>query len=60
MSRENEYSNYNGLLEQAREAGASTARTWIPKLCQALREEDKNLSNADLAKLTQDGVSYNV
>jgi hypothetical protein len=58
MQRETEYSNYNRLLEQAREAGASTARTWIPKLCQALREEDKNLSNEDIRDRVEKDCAY--
>jgi hypothetical protein len=52
------YSNYNRLLEQAKEAGASTARAWIPKLCQALREEDKNLSNEDIRDRVEKDCAY--
>jgi hypothetical protein len=58
MSRETQYTNYNRLLEQAREAGASTARTWIPKLCQALREEDKNLSKEDIRDRVEKDCAY--
>jgi hypothetical protein len=58
VSIETEYSNYNRLLEQAREAGASTARAWIPKLCQALREEDKNLSNEDIRDRVEKDCAY--
>jgi hypothetical protein len=58
VSKETKYSNYNRLLEQAREAGASTARAWIPKLCQALREEDKNLSNEDIRDRVEKDCAY--
>jgi hypothetical protein len=58
VSKETKYSNYNRLLEQAREAGASTARVWIPKLCQALREEDKNLSNEDIKDRVEKDCAY--
>jgi hypothetical protein len=43
-----ENSNYNSLLEQAKTAGTEAARTWIPKLCYALKDEDKNLSKEDI------------
>jgi hypothetical protein len=58
VSKETKYSNYNSLLEQAREAGTSTARAWIPKLCQALREEDKNLSNEDIRDRVEKDCAY--
>ena len=37
-------SNYNRLLEQAREAGTKLAREYIPRLCQALKEENPEMS----------------
>lgn len=37
--------NYDRLLEQAKAACLESAKTWTPKLCNALKEEDKNLSN---------------
>ena len=40
--------HYDQLLEQAKAAGLESAKTWIPKLCNALKEEDKNLSNEDI------------
>jgi hypothetical protein len=40
--------NYNSLLEQAKAAGTEAARTWIPKLCYALKDEDKDLSKEDI------------
>ena len=48
MLRETEYSNYNRLLEQAREAGASTAKTFIPKLCEQLKRENPEMPNEDV------------
>ena len=41
-------SYYDSLLEQAKAAGTEAARTWIPKLCYALKDEDKNLSKEDI------------
>jgi hypothetical protein len=49
-----DYSNYDRLLEQAKAAGLEAAKTWIPKHCYALREEDKNLSKEDI----RDRVAY--
>jgi hypothetical protein len=37
-------SKYDDLLKQAK----SSAKIWIPQLCQALREENSNLSNEDI------------
>jgi hypothetical protein len=39
-----DYSKYDQLLEQAR----GSAKYWIPKLCQALREENAEMSNEDI------------
>jgi hypothetical protein len=40
--------HYDQLLEQAKAAGLESAKTWIPRLCNALKEEDNNLSNEDI------------
>jgi hypothetical protein len=46
-----EYSTYDQLLEQAR----GTAKCWIPKLCEALRRENSEMSNDDIReRVTQD------
>jgi hypothetical protein len=37
-------SKYDDLLKQAK----GSAKIWIPQLCQALREENSNLSNEDI------------
>src|ERR687898_882622 len=42
------HSNYNKLLEQAREAGTILARTWIPRLCQALKRENPEMPSEDV------------
>ena len=39
-----EQSKYDNLLKQAR----GSAKYWIPQLCQALKEENSNLSNEDI------------
>lgn len=39
-----DYSKYDQLLEHAR----GSAKYWIPKLCQALREENSEMSNDDI------------
>ena len=41
-------SYYDSLLEQANITGTEAARTWIPKLRYALKDEDKNLSKEDI------------
>ena len=47
-------SKYHQLLEQAR----GSAKHWIPKLCQALREENSVMSDEDIrARVTQDCLS---
>jgi hypothetical protein len=43
-----DYADYEGLLQLARNAGEMTAKRWIPRLCEALRKEDSNLSNDDI------------
>jgi hypothetical protein len=49
-----DYSKYDQLLEQAR----GSAKHWIPKLCQALREANSVISNEDIRKrVTQDCLS---
>jgi hypothetical protein len=49
-----EYSRYDQILEQAR----GSAKYWIPKLCQALREENSELSDEDIReRVTQDCIS---
>jgi hypothetical protein len=49
-----EYSKYNRLLELAR----GSAKRWIPKLCQALREANFVMSNEDIrARVTRDCLS---
>jgi hypothetical protein len=46
MSKDNIESEYNKLLEEAKRRGRETAKTWIPKLCDALEKE--KLSNEDI------------
>jgi hypothetical protein len=49
-----DYSKYHQLLEQAR----GSAKHWIPKLCQALREANSVISNEDIRKrVTRDCLS---
>lgn len=46
-----DYSKYDQLLERAR----GSAKYWIPKLCQALREESSEMSDEDIReRVTQD------
>jgi hypothetical protein len=44
MTEESPHSEYNNLLRQAK----GSARYWIPKLCNALRNEDSKMSNEDI------------
>ena len=49
-----DYSKYHQLLEQAR----GSAKRWIPKLCQALREENSVMSEEDIrTRVTRDCLS---
>jgi hypothetical protein len=49
-----DYSKYHQLLEQAR----GSAKHWIPKLCQALREENSVMSEEDIrTRVTRDCLS---
>jgi hypothetical protein len=49
-----DYSKYDQILEQAR----GSAKHWIPKLCQALREENSEMSNEDIReRVTRDCLS---
>jgi hypothetical protein len=44
MTEEIPHSEYNNLLRQAK----GSAKYWIPKLCDALRNEDSKMSNEDI------------
>jgi hypothetical protein len=48
---ETDYSKYDQLLEQAK----GSAKYWVPKLCEALRRENSEMSNDDIReRVTQD------
>jgi hypothetical protein len=50
----NQESRYDSLLKQAR----GSAKYWIPQLCQALKEENSNLSNEDIRdRVVKDCIS---
>jgi hypothetical protein len=51
-------SKYDSLLKQAREAGRMLARTWIPRLCQALKEENSEMSNEDIRDRVEKDCAY--
>jgi hypothetical protein len=54
----NQNSKYDSLLKQAREAGRMLARTWIPRLCQALKEENSEMSNEDIRDRVEKDCAY--
>ena len=45
---ESEYADYNGLVELARQTAIEHAMEWIPKLCEALRRENPEMSKEDI------------
>ena len=50
----NNHKDYESLLKQAR----GSAKYWIPQLCQALKEENSNLSNEDIRdRVVKDCIS---
>ncbi len=59
MSQEKgRFSTYNRLLEQAKAAATETARTWIPKLCKALKEAEKNLTNEGIRDRVEEDCAW--
>jgi hypothetical protein len=53
MISEADFSKYDQLLEQAR----GSAKYWIPKLCEALRRENPEMSNDDIReRVTRDCI----
>jgi hypothetical protein len=44
---ESKYVDYNGLVELARQTAIEHAKEWIPKLCEALRRENPEMSMED-------------
>ena len=45
---ESKYVDYNGLVELARQTAIEHAKEWIPKLCEALRRENPEMSMEDI------------
>ena len=45
---ESEYADYNGLVELARQTAIEHAMEWIPKLCEALKRENPEMSKEDI------------
>jgi hypothetical protein len=45
---ESEYVDYNGLVELARQTAIEHAKGWIPKLCEALKRENPEMSKEDI------------
>jgi hypothetical protein len=48
MMVESEYVDYNGLVELARRTATEHAKEWIPKLCEALKRENPEMSKEDI------------
>jgi|SRR5215216_110393 len=45
---ESEYVDYDGLVELARQTAIEHAKEWIPKLCEALKRENPEMSKEDI------------
>jgi hypothetical protein len=43
-----EYTDYNGLVELARQTATEHAKTWVPRLCEALQRENPEMSKEDV------------